>query len=135
MFFLEGRLSYVFSVLQQPPDGHGDAAGALSAQSLQQVLRGVPVNEGSHRDSSGRISADTRSTNLQISSSISGTIEVYENRSSGLSQDSGGPGGYEGRRGADQREEKTDGESGKVGRLADARRRMGGAFFELRLFR
>lgn len=30
----EGGFSHVFRVLQQPPNGHGDAAGALPAQSL-----------------------------------------------------------------------------------------------------
>lgn len=66
---------------------------------------------------------------MQISPSIGGATEVYEDRSSGLSQDSRGLGSDERRRGIDQREKKADGKFGEVGRMANARRRLGGMSF------
>lgn len=127
MILLESGFSHVFRILQQSSDGHSDATGALPTQSLQQILRSLSADAGPHRDPLGRVSIDARPTNMQVSPSIGGATEVYQNRSSRLSQDSGGLGSDERRCGTDQREKKADGEFGEVGRVANARRRLGGA--------
>jgi len=86
----------------------------------------LSIDEGPHRNPLGWIFINSHPTNMQISSSIGGAAEIYEDRSSGLSQDPGGLGSDERRRCIDQREKKADGKFGKVSRMAIARRRLGG---------